>query len=101
MLKFTAETAFEKLDTGLTRRQGVMSDGTSATEVKFDAGTFGQLQKRAYALQTRVVSGEFEFTVGNYTQVIVAGETIAIPANIASGCFCLSAGTLLEIIVSG
>ncbi|MDW5499398.1 hypothetical protein R6Y99_06285 [Pseudomonas lundensis] len=100
MLTFTAETPFEKLDNGLTRRQGVMSDGARATEVKFDAGTFGQLQKRADSLQTQVVSGEFEFTVGNDTQVVVAGETILIPANTASGCFCLTAGTLWEIITT-
>lgn len=100
MLTFTAETPFETLDNGLIRRQGVMSDGARATEVKFGAGTFGQLQKRAHSLQTRVVSGEFEFTVGSDTQVVVAGETIAIPANTASGCFCLIAGTLLEIITA-
>ncbi|MEE4410113.1 MULTISPECIES: cupin [unclassified Serratia (in: enterobacteria)] len=98
MLTFTAETPFEKLDNGLLRRQGIMNDGTRATEVKFEAGTFGQLQKRAHSLQTRVVSGEFEFTVGGDTQILVAGETIVIPANTASGCFCLAAGTLLEII---
>ncbi|MGB8663487.1 MAG: cupin [Serratia inhibens] len=100
MLTFTAETPFEKLDNGLLRRQGIMSDGAQAAEVKFEAGTFGQLQKRLHTLQTRVVSGEFEFTVGSDTQIIVAGETIVIPANTASGCFCLSAGTLLEIIMA-
>lgn len=100
MLTFTAETPFEKLDNGLLRRQGIMSDGTQAAEVKFEAGTFGQLQKRLHALQTRVVSGEFEFTVGGDTQILVAGETIVIPANTASGCFCLTGGTLLEIITA-
>ncbi|MGO2465855.1 MAG: cupin [Serratia proteamaculans] len=100
MLTFTAETPFEKLDNGLIRRQGVMSNGARAAEVKFDAGTFGQLQKRDYALQTQVVSGEFEFTVGNDSQVVVAGETIEIPANTASGCFCLTAGTLWEIVTT-
>lgn len=100
MLTFTAETPFEKLDNGLSRRQGKMNDGARATEVKFDAGAFGQLQKYPHALQTRVVSGEFEFTVGSDTQIVLAGETITIPANTASGCFCLSAGTLWEIITS-
>ncbi|SMB34436.1 Cupin 2, conserved barrel domain protein [Serratia proteamaculans] len=100
MLTFTAESPFEKLDNGLIRRQGVMNNGARATEVKFDAGTFGQLQKRDYALQTHVVSGEFEFTVGNDSQVVVAGETIAIPANTASGCFCLTAGTLWDIVTT-
>ncbi|QUY50378.1 cupin [Serratia plymuthica] len=100
MLTFTAETPFEKLDNGLLRRQGTMSDGAHAAEIKFEAGTFGQLQKRLHPLQTRVVSGEFEFTVGSDTQIVVAGETIVIPANTASGCFCLTAGTLLEIVTA-
>uniref|UniRef100_UPI0035C6B644 cupin n=1 Tax=Serratia quinivorans TaxID=137545 RepID=UPI0035C6B644 len=101
MLTFTAQTPFEKLDNGLIRRQGIMSNGARATEVKFDAGTFGQLQKRNFSLQTQVVSGEFEFTLGNDIQVVVAGESIVIPANTASGCFCLTAGTLWEIITTG
>lgn len=100
MLTFTAETPFEKLDNGLLRRQGIMSNGAQAAEVKFEAGTFGQLQKREHSLQTQVVAGEFEFTVGGDTQILVAGETIVIPANTASGCFCLTAGTLLEIITA-
>lgn len=79
MLIFTAETPFEKLDNGLLRRQGIMSDGAQAAEVKFEAGTFGQLQKRLHALQTRVVSGEFEFTVGGDTQIWWPVKRLSFP----------------------
>lgn len=97
MTTFTAKTAFLPLDNGLARREGVMSDGSPAAEVRFEAGAFGQLQKPAHALQTRVISGEFEFTLGGNTRIVHAGESLTLPANVASGCFCLSAGTLLEI----
>lgn len=81
----------------LARREGVMSDGSPAAEVRFEAGAFGQLQKPPHARQTRVISGEFEFTLGGDTRVVRAGESLILPANVASGCFCLSAGVLLEI----
>lgn len=100
MLKFIAATPFTSLDNGLARREGKMSDGTAAAEVRFDAGTFGQLQKHAHALQTHVLSGEFEFTVGSEIFVALAGETVTIPARVASGCFCLAAGTLREITLA-
>lgn len=45
MTTFTAKTAFLPLDNGLARREGVMSDGSPAAEVRFEAGAFGQLQK--------------------------------------------------------
>jgi len=44
-----------------------------------------------------VISGEFEFTLGGDTRIVRAGESLILPANVASGCFCLSAGVLLEI----
>ncbi|OKB65768.1 cupin [Serratia marcescens] len=97
MTTFTAKTAFLPLDNGLSRREGVMSDGAPAAEVRFEAGAFGQLQKHPHALQTRVVSGEFEFTLGGDARVVRAGESLTLPANVASGSFCLSAGVLLEI----
>ena len=73
-----------------------MSDGSPAAEVRFEAGAFGQLQSPARAANP-VISGEFEFTLGGDTRVVRAGESLILPANVASGCFCLSAGVLLEI----
>ncbi|KFK94745.1 MULTISPECIES: cupin domain-containing protein [unclassified Serratia (in: enterobacteria)] len=97
MLKFKAETPFAFLDNGLARREGRINDQTPATEVKFSAGTFGQLQKRPYSQQIYVISGEFEFTVANDIHTVFAGETLQIPAATPFGCFCLVAGSLLEI----
>jgi quercetin dioxygenase-like cupin family protein len=100
MLKFIAATPFHSLDNGLARREGKMSDGAAAAQVRYDAGAFGQLQKHPHGLQTQVLSGEFEFTVGSDIFVAIAGESITIPAEVASGCFCLTAGTLLEIALA-
>ncbi|AHG22370.1 cupin [Chania multitudinisentens RB-25] len=97
MLTFKAETSFECLGDGVSRRIGVMSDQTPAAEVKFAAGAFGQLQKHPHPQHIQVISGEFEFTVGNAIHTLLAGETLLIPAITPFGCFCLVAGSLLEI----
>lgn len=100
MLVFKAESPFEDLDTGLTRRRGRISDGSAACEVKFVAGAFSQLQKRPYPQQIHIISGEFEFTVGSDIFIVTAGETLSIPGASLFGCFCLAEGALLEIQLS-
>ncbi|MEB6336770.1 cupin domain-containing protein [Serratia rhizosphaerae] len=97
MLKFIAASAFTTPDNGQSRREGQLSDGRVAAEVRFEAGAFGQLKKRADAVHIRVIDGDFEFTVGSDILLLQAGESVAVPAQVPSGCFCLSAGTLLEI----
>ncbi|WP_431222553.1 cupin [Serratia sp. L9] len=97
MLVFKAQTPFKDLDNGLSRCQGMMSDNSPASEVKFETGAFGQLQKQPYPQQIRIISGEFEFTIGSTVHIAIAGETLAIPAATLFGCFCLVAGSLLEI----
>lgn len=74
-----------------------MSYGLSAAEVRSNNGVFCQLQKPGRAQITRVISGEFEFIVGGDTQTPIAGESVAIPAIVASGCFCVAAGILLVV----
>lgn len=97
MSVFKAQTPFVEQENGLARRQGLMSDGATAWELKFAAGIFDQLQKHTYPQQIRILSGVFEFTVGGDVHTLVAQETLLIPADTPFGCFCLDAGTLLEI----
>ncbi|MFC0227078.1 cupin [Serratia aquatilis] len=97
MLVFTAECPFKDLGNGIASRQGRMSDNSRASEVKFETGAFGQLHKLPAPQQVRVLSGEFEFTLGNDMHILFAGETLSIPAATLFGCFCLAEGSLLEI----
>ena len=96
MWVFKADAPFEDLDNGVASRKGVMSDNTPATETRFTAGAFSQLQKRPSPQLIHVLSGEFEFTLGSQVHIVMAKETLAIPADTLFGCFCLTAGSLLE-----
>lgn len=96
METFKAQTPAEEYDVGITRRSGVISNGKPAAELTFESGAFSQLRKQMQGNTTRVISGEFEFTVGAETHLLIAGESVNIPVNIISGCFCLSTGVLVE-----
>ena len=45
---------------------------------------------------TYVVSGKFEFTVGNEKQIVAAGDGIYIEPDAMHGCVCLEAGVLID-----
>ena len=45
---------------------------------------------------TYVLSGEFEFTIGEETRVVSAGDTLYKQPGIMHGCVCLQPGTLLD-----
>ncbi|WON78752.1 cupin [Serratia sp. UGAL515B_01] len=97
MLVFKAESLFEDLGNGTASRQVRVDDNTCARELTFMAGAFGQLRKLHRPQQVCVISGEFEFTIGNDIHILVAGENRNIPAATLFGCFCLVEGSLLEI----
>lgn len=85
MTTFVTNTAFEPLDNGFAQLDGIIRERLSPEEVRIHTGAFGQVQKRERALLTRVISGRFEFIVCGDTQILIAGESVAFPANVASG----------------
>jgi quercetin dioxygenase-like cupin family protein len=44
-----------------------------------------------------VVSGKFEFTIGNEKNIVQAGDTMLKKDGITHGCVCLEDGILLDI----
>ena len=44
-----------------------------------------------------VVSGKFEFTIGDETRIVTAGDTLLKEDGVVHGCTCLEAGKLLDI----
>ncbi|MDI6963977.1 cupin domain-containing protein, partial [Escherichia coli] len=43
-----------------------------------------------------VLSGEFEFTIGEEKQIVTAGDTLYKAPHVMHGCICLKPGTLLD-----
>ena len=53
--------------------------------------------RRSSDLLTYVLSGEFEFTIGDETKIVRTGDTLYKNPNIEHGCVCKQAGVLLDM----
>ncbi|HGF1299854.1 TPA: cupin domain-containing protein [Klebsiella quasipneumoniae subsp. similipneumoniae] len=96
MFIFHKDTTLEDLDNGVTRRILAHDGKMMAVEVKFAAGAVGPMHNHPHEQLTYVLSGEFEFTIGEETRVVSAGDTLYKQPGIMHGCVCLQPGTLLD-----
>ena len=97
MFIFHKDTTLEDLGNGVTRRI-LAHDGKmmAVEEVNFAAGAVGPMHNHPHEQLTYVLSGEFEFTIGEETRVVSAGDTLYKQPGIMHGCVCLQPGTLLD-----
>ncbi len=86
----------EDLGGGVRRRILAHAGGLMQVEVHFDAGAVGALHAHPHEQLTHVLSGEFEFTIGDETRVVRAGDTLYKRPGIVHGCVCRQPGVLLD-----
>lgn len=67
-----------------------------AVEVNFEQGAIGPMHNHPHEQLTYVLSGEFEFTIGEEKQIVTAGDTLYKAPHVMHGCICLKPGTLLD-----
>ena len=82
---------------GLRRRVGARALNLMVVEVHFDAGVIAPLHHHPHEQITYVMSGRFEFTVGEATHLGTAGDSLYKQPDIEHGATCLEAGTLLDV----
>ncbi|MGJ8625280.1 MAG: cupin domain-containing protein [Yoonia sp.] len=82
---------------GLTRKVGAYNDNAMIVEVHFETGTVAALHHHPHEQITYVISGKFEFKIGDETYVVSAGDSLYKQPNIVHGATCLEAGTLLDV----
>lgn len=92
-----SESELEDQGGGLKRRVMAYNDNLMCVEVHFDTGTVAALHSHPHEQITYVISGKFEFTVGEDTYVVAAGDSLYKQPNIVHGARCLEAGMLLDI----
>ena len=85
-----------ELGNGVKRKILAYGDGLMHVEVHFEEGAVGAMHSHPHAQTTYVISGEFEFTIGNETKTVKAGDTMYDAPNIVHGCRCIKKGVLLD-----
>ncbi|AFJ45911.1 cupin domain-containing protein [Shimwellia blattae] len=96
MFTFIKDTELDDLGAGVSRRILAHAGGMMAVQVNFDTGAIGPMHSHPHEQLTYVLSGEFEFTIGDETHHVTAGDTLYKQPNIMHGCVCIKAGTLLD-----
>ncbi len=73
------------------------NDNLMTCEVSFKKGAIGAMHQHPHEQCTYIVSGKFEFTVGDVTKIVSAGDCLYKQPNIVHGAVCLEEGMLIDI----
>ncbi len=82
---------------GVERIVKSYTDELMVVENHFKKGAVGALHHHPHTQITYVVSGKFEFTIGEEKRIVEAGDTMLKKDGIEHGCTCLEEGILLDI----
>lgn len=64
--------------------------------VEFQTGSRGMPHEHFHSQASLVVSGRFEVTIGDKTQILEAGDTFYVEPHAMHGALCLEGGVLLD-----
>ncbi|WP_394154208.1 cupin domain-containing protein [Vibrio maritimus] len=96
MFVFNKDIQLEDLGEGVSRKVLAHNDNIMSVEVHFEQGAVGAMHSHPHEQLTYVLSGAFEFTIGDEKHVVKAGDTMYKEPNIEHGCVCIEAGTLID-----
>ena len=96
MFTFNKDVTATNCEPGVTRKILCYSDDLMMCEIHFEKGSKGNFHSHKHLQITYVAKGSFEFTIGDETHRVTAGDTLYKEPHVMHGCVCLKAGTLLD-----
>ncbi len=96
MFVLNQDIPMENLGAGISRKILAHSENMMSVEVHFEEGAIGTMHSHRHEQLTYVLSGEFEFTIGDEKKIVTAGDTMYKEPDIEHGCVCLKPGVLLD-----
>ncbi|MDY6323273.1 MAG: cupin domain-containing protein [Succinivibrio sp.] len=97
MFCFAKDRVFEKTAPGVERAILVHEGAMMCVENRFEKGGVGAMHSHPHEQVTYVLSGKFEFTIGDEKHVVTAGDTLHKLPNVKHGCVCLEKGVLIDV----
>ena len=94
---FNEQIELEPCGEGVERKILSYTDELMCVENHFVKGGIGTLHQHPHTQITYVVSGTFEFTIGDEKKTVHAGDTMLKKDGVVHGCVCLEEGILLDI----
>ncbi|MDR2896973.1 MAG: cupin domain-containing protein [Propionibacteriaceae bacterium] len=81
---------------GATRAVLTWCDEAMLTENRFEAGGVGAMHTHPHIQLTYVASGVFDFTIGDETRRVQAGDSMLLASDVPHAALCIEAGTLVD-----
>lgn len=82
---------------GLRRKVTAYNDNLMVVEVHFEEGTVAAVHSHPHEQITYIISGEFEFTIGDKKQIMKAGDSAYKQGNLPHGATCIKKGMLIDV----
>lgn len=97
--RFVLGDAVEKEDVGggVTRKIMGYNDSLMVVRVHFEENAVGYTHAHPHSQVAYVESGVFEFTIGDETKTLRAGDCAYVPPDAEHGAICKEEGVLLDI----
>ena len=92
-----SEATDEDVGGGITRRIMGFNDSLMLVRVNFEEGAIGYTHSHPHSQLAFVESGAFEFTIGEETCLLQAGDCAYVPPGLDHGAVCVEPGVLLDI----
>lgn len=90
------EMEWKEVGNGVQRQILGYDEQLMLVKVKFKKGAIGTAHQHFHSQSTVVVSGTFDFHVGDKHQIVKSGDGIYIEPDIMHGCTCLEDGILID-----
>ena len=91
-----AELPVVEVEGGMKRKILGFDGQLMLLEVSFKKGDIGYIHQHFHSQSTYVVSGIFEVTICDKTEILKAGDGFYVEPNILHGAVCLETGILID-----
>jgi quercetin dioxygenase-like cupin family protein len=89
--------ATEDVSDGVVRKIMGYNDSLMVVRVCFEENAIGYTHAHPHSQVAYVESGVFEFTIGDETRTLKAGDCAYVPPDVEHGAVCMQTGVLLDI----
>ena len=87
----------EDVSDGVVRKIMGYNDSLMVVRVSFDENAIGYTHAHPHSQVAYVESGVFEFSIGDETKTLKAGDCAYVPPDVEHGAVCKESGVLIDI----
>jgi quercetin dioxygenase-like cupin family protein len=93
---YSNETPIQDLGEGVSRQILGYNDQMMMVKIMFHTGAIVVFHAHVHSQTTYCPEGIFEFTIGEESRTIRAGDAVYIPSGVIHGVVCLQEGALID-----